>query len=136
TGEDNFVCRTSGGPSAAQLSLGDDVHAGAHPCHGPEHRLVRVGLDGKADQVIGSCEGLGQHAVVPLQSSGGIAIEWSPNFFGDTREADSLGMENSAAITEVMHEFRAPLGAATGPPVSLCAGLHGPVKCGLRPAVA
>ena len=74
-GEDDLGRRHAGGPRAAQLALGDHVHAGAEPGQGGDHGLVGVGLQRVADQRVEPGEGLLQHPVVPLQRGRGIAIE-------------------------------------------------------------
>ena len=74
-GKDDAVGRHAGGPRAAQLAFRHHVHAGAEARQRGDHRLVGVGLDGVADQRVEPGEGLLQHAVVPLQRGGAVAVE-------------------------------------------------------------
>ena len=68
-----------------------------------QHGLVGVGLDGKADERVLAGEGLGQHAVVPLERRGRIAIERRADLGGEPREGDVLGVEHAVLVVEVMH---------------------------------
>ena len=100
------MIRSAGTPAARrplQLAGRDHVHAGAEPGHGREHGLVGVGLDGEADEVVGAGERLVEHAVLPLERRGGIAIERRADGLGEAREAHALGVESAAAIVEVVH---------------------------------
>ena len=68
-----------------------------------QHRLVGVGLDGKADERVLPGEGFGQHAVVPLQRRRRIAIERRAHLGGEARERDILGVEHAVLVMEVVH---------------------------------
>ena len=74
-GEHDFPRRDAGCQGALQLAAGDDVGAGAALGQGAQHRLIGIGLHGVADQHVLAGEGVREHAVVPLQGGGGIAVE-------------------------------------------------------------
>ena len=63
-----------------------------------DHGLVGIGLDGIADQRVEAGEGLLQHAIVPLQGRGGIAIERRADLVGNAREAHVLRVEDTANV--------------------------------------
>ena len=102
-GEDDLVCRHAGGERAPQLALGDDVHAGAKLGERAQHRLVRVGFDGIADERVLPGEGFRQHAVVPLQRRRRIAIERRSHLGGEARERDILGVQHAVLVMEMVH---------------------------------
>ncbi len=103
TGEDDLVRRHAGGEGAAQLALGDDIHAGAELGERAQHRLVGVGLDGIADERVLPGEGFRQHAVVPLQRRRRIAIEGRAHLGGEARERDILGVQHAVLVMEMVH---------------------------------
>ena len=71
-----------------------------------EHRLVGVRLHGVADERPDIGEGAGEHLVMARQRRGRIAIERGPHRGRETVERDAFGMQNAAAIVEVIHTCR------------------------------
>ena len=67
------------------------------------HRLVGIGLDRVADKRRHVGKGAGEHAVVPLQGRGGIAIERSADRLGEACEIHRLGVQHAVAISKVVH---------------------------------
>ena len=74
-GKDDAIGGHACGPRAAQLAFRHHVHAGAQTRQGGNDRLVGVGLDGVADEGVQPGERLLQHAIVPLQRGGAVAVE-------------------------------------------------------------
>ena len=102
-GEHDLVRRHAGRERALELAAGDDVGAGAELRQGRDHRLVGIGLDRVADQRRHVGEGAGEHAVVPLQRRGGIAIERRADRLREAGEIHRLGVQHAVAIGEVVH---------------------------------
>ena len=75
-----------------------------------DHRLVGIRLHGVADQRRHVGEGAGEHAVVPLERRGGIAIEWRADRVGERDEIDRPRREARRPIVEVMHRELAASG--------------------------
>ncbi len=99
-----FCGGVPGSERAAQFAFGDDVHAGAELDQRFQHRLVGVRLHGVADERVLAGEGLREHAEMPRQGRGGIAIERGFDFTRDLGEVDVLGIEAAVAVFEVLHE--------------------------------
>ena len=70
-----FSGGTPGGERALQLAARDDVGARAEPRERRDHRLVGIRLHGVADERRYIREGIGEHAVMPFERRGRIAIE-------------------------------------------------------------
>ncbi len=92
-GEGDAVRRDVDRECAAQLALGDHVHAGAERRQGCEHAEIGIGLDGVADERVGGRgEGVGEHPVVALKRRRRIAIEGRADRIGERAQVDLLGM--------------------------------------------
>ena len=88
---------------AAELAFRHHVHAGAQTRQGGNDRLVGVGLDGVADEGVEPGECLLEHAVMPLESGGAVAIEGGADFVGNARKTHVLRVEDPAAVAEMVH---------------------------------
>ena len=97
----------SGGMPAATRALEfaarHHVGAGAELGQRRDHRLVGIRLHGVADERRHVGEGVGEHAVVPLQRRGRIAIERRADRLREVGEIDRLGVQHAVAIGEVVH---------------------------------
>ena len=74
-GEHDLVRRDAGGAGAQQFAPGDHVGAGPEPRQRRDHGLIGIRLHRVANERIDVGEGTGEHAIVPLQRRGRIAIE-------------------------------------------------------------
>ena len=108
-GEQDLLRRNAGGQRALQFAAGDHVGAGAELGQRAQHRLVGIGLHGVADQRLLAGEGLGEHAVVPLQRRGRIAIERRADRLRELDQIDRLGVQHAVAIVEMIHGGRLSL---------------------------
>ena len=102
-GEHDLVRRDAGGAGALELAFGDDVGAGAELRQRAQHRLIGIRLHGVADERLHVGEGVGEHAVVPLQRRGRIAIERRADRVRELGDIDRLGVQHAGPIVEMMH---------------------------------
>ena len=102
-GEHDLLRRNAGRERALQFAARNDVGAGAEPRERRDHRLVGIRLHGVADERRHVGEGVGEHAVVPLERRGRIAIERRADGLGEAGEIDRLGVQHAVAIGEVVH---------------------------------
>ena len=102
-GENDARGRHAGGERPAQLAFRHDVHAGAELAERRQDGLVRVRLDGEANERVVVGKGLGQHAVVPGERRRRIAIEGRAHLGGEARELDVLGVKHAVLVMEVVH---------------------------------
>ena len=106
-GEDDAVRRDAGGQCAPQFALRDDVGAGPEPGEDPQHREVRVGLHGIADQWPLRSERLGKRVIARAQRAGRVEIERRADGLGDARDRHPFGKELAIAIgKEIRHSDR------------------------------
>ncbi len=97
------------GKRAAKLALRHHVHAGAGTGESGEHAERGVGLDRIADQRAGHVgEGVGEHAIVPLERRRRIAIEGRADRGGEAGKVDLLGVKHvlvghAAPVGEMVH---------------------------------
>ena len=106
-GEHDLLRRNAGRERALQFAARDHVGAGAEPRERRDHRLVGIRLHGVADERRHIRERVGEHAVVPLQRRGRIAIERRADGLGEARKIDRLGVHHAGAIGEMVHGSRA-----------------------------
>ncbi len=103
-GEDDLVGRDAGGARAAQLALGDDVHAGAQPRQRRQHRLIGIGLHRVADQRRPVGESRAEDAKMALDRR-----RWNSNRTACrprramSRQIDVFGVQGAVAIGEMVH---------------------------------
>ena len=95
--------RDAGRPRPPQFAVGDHVHAGAEPRQRREHRLVGVRLHGVADERRLAGEGVGEHAEMPRQRRGRIAVERRADLGREHGQVDALGVQDAVAIFEMVH---------------------------------
>ena len=97
----------SGGTPAASARLSSPPETTSAPAPSfakrRDHRLVGIGLHRVADERRHVGEGVGEHAVVPLQRRGRIAIERRADRLREACEIDRLGVQHAVAIGEVVH---------------------------------
>ena len=94
-GEHDLVRRDAGGARALELAFRDDVGAGAELRQRAHHRLVGIRLHGVADERRHVGEGVREHAVVPLERRGRIAIERRADRVRELGEIDRLGVQHA-----------------------------------------
>ena len=133
-GKDDAIGGHACGPGAAQLAFRHHVHAGAQARQGGNHGLVGVGLDGVADEGVQPGERLLQHAVVPLQRGGAVAVERRAHRAGDVCQTHVLRVEDPAAVGEMVHGR--PVSGSTGRVWRACAGPGVPGVPGVAPPVS
>jgi hypothetical protein len=102
-GEHDLARIHPGGQRPVQLAARDDVHPGAPRRERAQHGLVRVRLHGEADERIVSRERLREHAVVPLQGGGAVAVERRADLGGEGCQVDILGVQAPVAVVEMVH---------------------------------
>ena len=102
-GEHDLLRRNAGGERALQFAARDDVGAGAEPRERRDHRLIGIRLHGVADERRHVRERIREHAIVPLQRRGRIAIERRADGLGEAGKIDRLGVHHAGAIGEMVH---------------------------------
>ena len=91
---------------ALEFAARHHVGAGAETGERLDHRLVGIRFHGVADERPDIGESAGEHLVMARQRRSRIAVERGPHRGRETVERDVFGMENAAAIVEVIHTCR------------------------------
>ena len=86
-----------------QLAAADDVEPAAQPGQRPQHGLVRVGLDGEADQVLHSGQGLVQVLEMLRQRMLRIDVKRRAEAPREGLDGDPFAAKRVADVTKVMH---------------------------------
>ena len=86
-----------------QLATAHDVEPAAEPGQHPQHRLVRVGLHGEADQVLHSGQGLVEVLETRGQRMLRIDIKGRAEALGERLDGDPFTAKLVADVTKVMH---------------------------------
>ncbi len=103
-GEHDLLRRHTRRERALQFTARDHVGAGAKTRERRDHRLVGVRLHGVADERGHIRERIGEHAVVPLQRRGGIAVERRADALGESAKINRLGVHHAGPIGEMVHD--------------------------------
>ncbi len=113
-GEHDLLRRHAGGERAPELALRHHVGAGAEPRQRGDDRLVGIGLQRVADQVVEAGERLVEDAVVPRQRGGRIAIERRADRRRDRRHGHVLGVQHAIPVREMVHGEADPRAGSRG----------------------
>ncbi len=103
-GEDDALPRHPRGAGPRVLAGADHVHAGAEIRQDPQHREVRVRLDREADQPLRRPgQRLVEHPEVPAQRGRRIEVERGAHRRRDLGDRHLLGVQDAAAVEEMVH---------------------------------
>ena len=89
----------------SEFAARHDVGTGTELGERLDDGLIGIRLHRVADERAHVGEGAGEDLVVPCQRRGRIAIERRADLGREAVEGDLLGMEQAAAIGEMVHDF-------------------------------
>ena len=102
--ESAFPRVAAGGDHPLQLAAADDVEPAAQQRQRAQHRPVRVGLHGEADQVVHAGHSLVQRLEMLRQRALRIDVERRAELLGEGLNADAFAKQFVPGITKIVHD--------------------------------
>ena len=102
-GIDDFRGIGAGLQGAVQLPAGDEIHTAPLADEDPEDRRVRIGLDGKADNVRHFRKGGIKDPEMVLERPVAVEIEGGPHLPGDLLDRNLFAEKGVILIIEIIH---------------------------------
>ncbi len=102
-GIDDLAGIDAGLQGAVELSAGDEIHTAPLPDEEPKDRRVRIGLDGKADDVGNLRKGRVKNPEMVQERPVAVEIKGGAHLPGDLRNRNLFAEELVILIIEVIH---------------------------------